>query len=107
MSKKRDMHDEIERHIEQRDRLLAFAQRRPEREHDRERLELTILSEQQRMAERLALMEEALRLIADEEWLRRATSQELLLVARAALEGRPLTPEEHWLARIERIAAAG
>ncbi len=106
MSTTRDIRDEIERHIEKRDRLLAAAQRRPEREHDRERIELTLLVEQQRMAERLTAMEDALRLLADPEWLHRATLAEVLELARAALDGTVRPPEEHWLTRVERIAAA-
>jgi hypothetical protein len=106
VSTKRDVHDEIERHIEQRDRLLAAAQRRPEREYDRERIELTLLVEQQRMAQRLTVMEDVLRLFSDEEWLQRATLAEVLELARAALDGTVRRPEEHWLTRVERIAAA-
>lgn len=106
MSIRRSIQDEIERHIEQRDRLLAVAQRRPEREHDRERIELTILVEQQRMAVRLEIMEDALRLLADEDWLQRATLAEVLEMARAALDGTVRRPPEHWLERVERIAAA-
>ncbi len=105
MSNPRDVDDDIERRIRERDQLLAHAQRAPERGTDQGRIEFTILAEQERMAARIAMMEEALRLFADEEWLARATIAELVMIARAALDGRSVRLEEHWLARVERIAA--
>jgi hypothetical protein len=97
--------DEIERRIKERDRLLARAQHTSEHPSDRGRIELTLLAEQERRAARIAELEQAMRYFADAEWLARATLDEIVTLARAALDGRTVAPAEHWLTRVERIAA--
>jgi hypothetical protein len=105
VSSRRSADDEIERRIAERDRLLARAQHTSEHAHDRGRIELTILAEHERMATRMAELEEALRYFADAEWLARASLDEIVAVARGALDGKSVAPAEHWLTRVERIAA--
>jgi hypothetical protein len=106
VSNERDVNDEIERHIRERDRLLSHAQRGRDDREDGGKIELTILAEQERMAARIALLEEALRAFTDETWLSLASADEIATAARAALDGEIPEAEEHWLARVERIAAS-
>ena len=105
MSTRRSAHDEIERRILERDRLLAKAQRHSEHGLDPGRVEVAILAEQERMAIRIAELEQVLRYFADAEWLERASIEDMVTMARGALDGEGVEPAEHWLARVERIAA--